>query len=193
MHLMTKLLGLTLCLFPTTLWSFDCDAGTDELIKTLPGTWVVSNDTGTLTIGNRTMTLPPANGSVGEISRQGDGLAALDWGIPGLFPIEIVTDARFILDPTRTRIVADGEIFNNALPEFISGDEVRLLAGCNEGKISPQLSISGTFQDEEGPVDFEVFLFAINKNTLYGVTSGRLKSLGGHAKRISRWTRAGER
>lgn len=185
----TACLGALLTVAPAASWAFDCTTSLDEIVAALPGTWSATNAAGTLTFGGQTMVLPTGNLGSGEIVRQGDGLAAQDWEIPGLFPVEIVTDARFVLDTSGSRILEDSAEFYGPLPEFVTSDEVRLLAGCKEGEISPQLMTSGVFQDDEGPVEFEVYLFAISKDLLYGVTSGKLISMGGHAKRITRWVR----
>lgn len=189
-NLTSKLFGVLLALTPIPVWAFDCDTTPEALIAALPGTWRVTNDAGTLSFGGQTMVLPAGNGTAGEIIATENGLSAQDWGMPGVYPIEIVTDMRYVIDTNQSRVMVDGGEFFGPLPDFISGDEVRLLAGCKKGEISPQLSISGTFQDPEGPVDFQVYLFAVNKDTLYGVTSGHLKSMNGRAKRITRWTRS---
>ena len=182
-------LGAWLAIAPVAGWAFDCSTSPNEIVAALPGTWSATNGAGVLTYGGRTMVLPAGNLGSGEIVAQGDGLAAKDWNVPGLYPAKIVTDARFVLDTSGSRVLEGGEEFYGPLPQFMSGDEVRLMAGCKEGEISPQIMFSGVFQDDEGPVEFEVYLFAITKDVLYGVTSGKLKSMGGHAKRITRWVR----
>lgn len=187
--LRTACFGALLTFAPAMSWAFDCNTSPDEIVAALPGTWSATNGAGDLTFGGQTMVLPAGNLGSGEIVAQGDGLAAQDWDAPGLYPAQIVTDARFVLDTSGSRVLEDSEEFYGPLPDFITSDEVRLLAGCKEGEISPQLMFSGVFQDDEGPVEFEVYLFAITKDLLYGVTSGKLTSMGGHAKRITRWAR----
>uniref|UniRef100_UPI00260AB909 hypothetical protein n=1 Tax=Pseudophaeobacter sp. TaxID=1971739 RepID=UPI00260AB909 len=68
-------------------------------------------------------------------------------------------------------------------------EEFALLAGCENGQMSPQLHVSGTFKDPEGQVDFDVYLFVLDQATMYGVMSGSVLSMGGTAKRVTRWKR----
>lgn len=168
----------------------ECITTREKLGAVLPGTWVAENGFGTLSFAGKTMVLPPRNGGVGEITATETGLAALDWGVPGTFPITFVEDARFVLSAPDRSVNNEGELFLGPLPEFVTDAEIALLIGCSGDQIPPQLSISGSFQDAEGTVDFEVYLFVVGVDLLYGVTSGELSAMNGKARRITRWVRA---
>lgn len=174
----------------TNAWALDCMSTQEELVAALPGTWIAENSAGTLSFNGKTMALPPRNGGVGEILQSDSELSVMDWGVPGVFPATFVEDARFVLAAPNAALIYDGAEFLAKMPEFVSSDELSLLLGCKEDDIPPQLHISGTFDDPEGKVDFDVFLFVLNENTLYGVTSGKLSAMNGHAKRITRWVRS---
>mgnify|MGYP000865256356 FL=1 len=184
-------LALLLVFFsPTSPWALDCSSTRDELVAALPGTWIAENSAGTLSFNGKTMALPPRNGGSGEILQSESGLSVMDWGVPGVFPATFVENARFVLAAPNAALIYDGAEFLAKMPDFVSSDELSLLLGCKEDDIPPQLHISGAFDDPEGKVDFDVFLFVLNENTLYGVTSGKLSAMNGHAKRITRWVRS---
>ena len=181
---------LSLFASATCAWALDCTSSQEQLVAALPGTWIAENSAGTLSFNGKTMVLPPRNEGVGEILQSDSGLSVLDWGVPGVFPATFVEDARFVLTAPNAALIYDGAEFLAKMPDFVSSDELSLLLGCKEDDIPPQLHISGTFDDPEGKIDFDVFLFVLNENTLYGVTSGKLSAMNGHAKRITRWVRS---
>jgi hypothetical protein len=53
------------------------------------------------------------------------------------------------------------------------------------GEKTPQLHAKGKFKDPEGMIDFDLYLFVANENTMYGVVRGEMKKMGGIAKRLT--------
>lgn len=166
-----------------------CDAGIYELQEALPGKWKVENTAGVLTMQGRTIPLPPGNSSTATIAMTETGLTLSGGGAPGTYPLEIVDDAFIVLDkPTKSfREVGGAFIDGNA--GVLSELEVTVLAGCADDEVLPRLAASGTYQDAEGPVEFDLFLFVVSEDLLYGVVAGELKSMGGKARRITTWSR----
>lgn len=163
-----------------------------EVATTLEGFWAVTNGGGTLSIANRTIVLPAGNGDSALINQTSDGLTISgDAFGNGSFPLTFVTDQRFQLMPS-------GDLLDVATQTAFWGDdhtvaaldenEVAILANCPKAAI-PQLFASGRIQDAEGPVDFELHLFVIDKNRLYGAIKGTLTTRGGVAKRVTTFSR----
>lgn len=163
-----------------------------EVASSLEGFWVVTNGGGILSIGNRTMVLPAGNQASALINRTPDGLTISGEAFgTGPFPLTFVTDQTLqlmpsgdLLDPaTQTALFGDDHTV-----AALGSDEVAILANCPEAAI-PQLFASGRIEDPEGPVDFELHLFVIDSNRLYGVVKGTLTTRGGVAKRVTTFSR----
>jgi len=167
----------------------ECRTSNQELALSLPGTWSVKNGFGTLSFQGRTMPIPPGNSDTAEIIPTADGLAVTGGFISGTYALEFVTDARFVLDAPSKAILEQGETWFDQKPEVLTSAEIELLAGCAKGQLLPQLKATGTFKDPEGFVDFELFLFVLNERNMYGIIAGDLRTMGGKAKRVTRWSR----
>ena len=169
--------------------ALDCDADFQELQEALPGTWRVANTIGVLTVQGRSNVLPQGNSSSAEIRANGLGLELTGGLIKGSYPLEMVARNTLYFDgPARSFREASGAVFIDE-PEVLSEDEVALLTGCAEDALPPRLVASGIYQDPDGPVEFELFLFVVSEDLLYGVVHGRLKSRQAEARRITVWSR----
>ncbi|WP_207796965.1 hypothetical protein [Tritonibacter scottomollicae] len=166
-----------------------CGISSEELKISLIGDWQVSNGFGTLSFNGRTMPLPSGNSTSAKIVPTENGLAVTGGAAPGTYDMDFIEDARFVLDAPSQTILDQGEAWFGEHPEIITDEELAIVAGCGTGQMLPQLQVSGTFEDAEGQVDFEVYLFVLDQATMYGIMSGNLLSMGGTAKRVTRWTR----
>ncbi|MGB0959178.1 MAG: hypothetical protein ACPGVK_02915 [Halocynthiibacter sp.] len=166
-----------------------CTLSKEELMLTLIGDWQVSNSFGTLTFDGRTMPLPAGNTGQAQIIATETGLAVIGDMAPGTHELTFIDDARFTLDAPSQTILEAGEHLFGEKPHIMTSDEAALIAGCKEGQMLPQIYTSGQFQDPEGRVDFEIFLFVLNERSMYGILSGELHAMGGQAKRVTRWSR----
>lgn len=166
-----------------------CGTSREELELSLIGDWQVSNGFGTLSFNGRTMPLPSGNSTSATIVPTENGLAVAGGAAPGTYEMAFIEDARFVLDAPSKTILDQGEAWFGEHPEIITDEELAIVAGCEEGQMLPQLQVSGTFKDPEGQVNFDVYLFVLDQATMYGIMSGDLLSMGGTAKRVTRWTR----
>lgn len=149
----------------------------------------MTNSFGTLTFDGKTIPLPAGNSGQARIIPTETRLAVIGDMAPGTHELEFIEDARFTLDAPRQTILEAGEYLFGEKPQIVTSDEAALIVGCAEGKMLPQIYTSGRFQDPEGLVDFEVFLFVLNERSMYGILSGKLHAMGGQAKRVTRWSR----
>ncbi|MDO6758025.1 hypothetical protein Q4598_17440 [Phaeobacter inhibens] len=166
-----------------------CGASSEELELSLIGDWQVSNGFGTLSFDGRTMPLPSGNSTSATIVPTESGLAVTGGAAPGTYEMKFIEDARFVLDAPSQTILDQGEDWFGEHPEIITDEELAIVAGCTDAQMLPQLQVSGTFQDPEGQVNFDVYLFVLDQATMYGIMSGHLLSMDGTAKRVTRWTR----
>lgn len=179
-------LGLYLSLgLPVTA----CNLSKEELTLSLIGEWRVTNSFGTLTFAGKTMPLPAGNAGQAQIVPTETGLAVIGDMVSGPHDLTFIEDARFALDAPSQTILEAGEHLFGEKPQIVTGEEAALIAGCAEGKMLPQIYTSGQFQDPEGLVDFEIFLFVLNERSMYGILSGELPAMGGQAKRVTHWSR----
>ena len=164
----------------------------EQVAPDLAGSWSVTNGAGMLSMAGRTMVLPAGNKSTAVISNTPDGLTISGAEIgPGSYPLSFVAEQKWRLDPT-------GDLKNLETQEALFGtdnkvepltrDELELLSSCPNGEI-PQLYATGEFQDEEGTVRFELFLFMTSADHMYGVVKGNLVAMGATAKRVTLFTR----
>ncbi|AUQ52347.1 hypothetical protein PhaeoP83_04129 (plasmid) [Phaeobacter inhibens] len=166
-----------------------CGLSTEELKLSLIGDWQVTNGFGTLAMSGRVMPLPSGNSASASVIPTETGLAVTGGAAPGTYDAHFVEDARFVLDAPSRTILEQGEAWFGEKAEIITDEELNLLARCAEGQMLPQLHIAGRFQDPEGTVDFNVYLFVLSETSMYGIMSGDLLSIGGTAKRVTHWTR----
>ncbi|MES0884348.1 hypothetical protein [Roseibium sp. SCP14] len=152
-----------------------------KLQNVLPGQWHVHNTFGTLSFNGRTMPLPDGNDAIANITAGPRGLQISDLPAAGPYDLSLVEDARYSLDLPSKQVLKNGKALFGEQPDLLSDDEIRTLA-C--GDYTPQLHAKGQFQDPEGSVDFDLYLFVINSGSMYGVVRGELKSMGGVAKRL---------
>jgi hypothetical protein len=158
------------------------DALSQKLQELLTGQWHVHNTFGTLSFNGRTMPLLSGNDSVANITTGPKGLQISDLPAAGPYELRLVEDARFSLDLPSRQIMEQGKALFGEQPSLLSGDEIRMLA-C--GEKTPQLHAKGKFKDPEGMIDFDLYLFVANENTMYGVVRGEMKKMGGIAKRLT--------
>ncbi|MDQ7071263.1 MAG: hypothetical protein Q9M48_11105 [Rhodobacterales bacterium] len=158
-----------------------------ELNSSLSGPWTVRNTVGTLRFGNRVMPLPSGNASRANITATGAGMTI---SLPdiGTYPLLKATDVRFVLNAPSRQMLELGENLFGKGPAIATSDELGILGGCADAML-PQLFAKGVYQDPEGPVDFELFLFVVHDDLLYGIIKGELKSMGGVARRVIRFSR----
>ncbi|MEP5152130.1 hypothetical protein [Planktotalea sp.] len=173
----------------TGLPVFACTLSKEELALSLIGDWQVSNSFGTLSFNGRTMLLPAGNTGQAQIIPTETGLAVIGDMAPGTYKLTFIEEARFTLDAPSQTILEAGEYLFGEKPQIVTSDEAALIAGCADGEMLPQIYTSGQFQDTEGLVDFEVFLFVMSERSMYGILSGKLHAMGGHAKRVTHWSR----
>lgn len=166
-----------------------CTLSKEELTLSLIGDWQVSNSFGTLTFGGKTIPLPPGNSGQAQIVATETGLAVTGDVAPGTYDLTFIEDARFALDAPSQSILEAGEYLFGEKPQIVTSDEAALIAGCKKGQMLPQIYTSGQFQDPEGLVDFEIFLFVVSERSMYGILSGELHAMGGQAKRVTHWSR----
>lgn len=166
-----------------------CGPSVDELKVSLIGEWQVSNGFGTLSMNGHTIPLPSGNSTTAEIVPTDLGIAVTGGAAPGTYDAEFVEDARFVLDAPSRTILEQGAAWFDENPEIVTDAELAVLQTCREGQMLPQIRVSGTFRDAEGPVEFEVHLFVLSEASMYGIMSGELLSMGGTAKRVTRWSR----
>ncbi len=186
----TKSLAISLGLFVSMgMPVAACNLSKEELSLSLIGDWQVSNSFGTLTFNGKTIPLPAGNAGQAQIVPTETGLAVIGDMAPGIHELEFIEDARFTLDAPSQTILEAGEYLFGEKPQIVTSDEAALIVGCAEGKMLPQIYTSGQFQDSEGLVDFEIFLFVLHERSMYGILSGKLHAMGGQAKRVTRWTR----
>ncbi|WP_424943152.1 hypothetical protein [Aliiroseovarius crassostreae] len=166
-----------------------CTLSKEELTLSLIGDWQVTNSYGTLTFAGKTMPLPAGNAARAQIVPTETGLAVVGDMAPGTHELTFIEDARFTLDAPSQTILDAGEHLFGEKPQIVTHEEAALIAGCAEGQMLPQVYTSGQFQDPEGMVDFELFLFVLNERSMYGILSGELHAMGGQAKRATHWSR----
>lgn len=166
-----------------------CNLGKEELKLSLIGDWQVSNSFGTLTFGGKTIPLPAGNTGQAQIIPTETGLAVIGDMAPGTHELKFIEDARFTLDAPSQTILEAGEFLFGEKPQIVTSEEAALIVGCAVGQMLPQIYTSGQFHDPEGLVDFEIFLFVLNERSMYGILTGELHAMGGHAKRVTRWSR----
>lgn len=166
-----------------------CGVSADELKLSLIGDWQVSNGFGTLSMNGRSMPLPSGNSTTATIVPTELGIAVTGGAAPGTYDARFIEDARFVLDTPSRTILEQGAAWFDEKPEIVTDTELAILAGCRVDQMLPQIHVAGTFKDPEGPVDFDVYLFVLSETSMYGIMSGKLVSMGGTAKRVTRWTR----
>ncbi|MFY0617730.1 hypothetical protein [Shimia sp.] len=166
-----------------------CGPSAEELKLSLIGDWQVSNGFGTLSMNGRIMPLPSGNSTTATIVPTELGIAITGGAAPGTYEAQFIEDARFVMDAPSRTILEQGAAWFGEAPEIITDEELTIFAGCREGQMLPQIHVSGTFKDPEGPVKFDVYLFVLSETNMYGIMSGDLLSMGGTAKRVTRWSR----
>lgn len=182
------LIAFALCV-TCALPAVACGPSPDELKLSLIGDWQVSNGFGTLSMNGHSIPLPSGNSTVATIVPTERGIAVTGGAAPGTYDTHFIEEARFVLDAPSRTILEQGTAWFSEKPEIITDAELAIVAGCREGQMLPQIHVSGTFQDPEGPVKFDVYLFVLSETTMYGIMSGDLLSMGGTAKRVTRWSR----
>lgn len=177
----------------TSSWcTSDITVLAETVAPKVTGFWAGTNGGGMLEIGDRKIILPAGNASNALIENGANGLSISSESLGGQsFPLIFVTDAAWTLDPSgdllapETQASMFGDDFN-VTP--LSNTEIEILADC-PGNAIPKLYASGRVQGEEGPVDFELFLFVLDASRMYGVVKGALVAQGGVAKRITTFIR----
>lgn len=174
-----------------TLCGLDQATLSHRVAPEIEGFWGVTNGAGVLEMQGRTIPLPAGNADNALIELTSDGLniSGGSFGVEAT-PLNFVTDQAWTLD-------ASGDLIDDATKDTLFGDysvavlsdvALKVLAGCKENAI-PQLYATGHIDDAEGRVDYELFLFVISKNNMYGVVKGQLTTRGATAKRVTLFSR----
>lgn len=159
-----------------------CTLPADEWAVTLgpmlDGFWSVQSRVGTLDMAGRVIPLPPGPATTAGITLGGDGGMTISSDqIGGEYPLEWA-------DPGQRWNFTPGPEVPVDAADFLDDEELALLTGCEDANTLPRLQASGSFTDPAGRVEFDLLLFVVQPNLLYGVTIGRLNGGQGTARRI---------
>ena len=140
----------------------------------LDGFWTVANGVGILRMGGRTMQLPPnPEETVVGITVSDSGIEIGD--LPGTGPVA--------LTPFLGAIDYDGDGSGNRPEGALSALDLTTLIGCDANTL-PMFYATGTFDDPEGKVEFDLDLTARSTSSMFGFVIGRLNGGQGVARRI---------
>ncbi|THD82943.1 hypothetical protein E7811_12400 [Aliigemmobacter aestuarii] len=154
-----------------------------EVAPMLDGFWQVNSRVGTLEMAGRVIPLPPGPASTAGITHQADGALTISSDmIGGDYPLDWADPGQ------RWNFTPGPEVPVNAA-DFPDDEDLALLTGCEDANTLPRLRATGSFTETEGRVEFDLLLFVVDANALYGVTIGRLNGGQGTARRILTFTR----
>lgn len=159
------------CTIPVDRWAV-------EVAPMLDGFWQVTSRVGTLEMAGRVIPLPPGPASTAGITLQSDSRLTISSDmIGGDYPLAWADPGQ------RWNFTPGPEVPVNAA-DFLDDEDLALLTGCEDANTLPRLRATGSFTEAEGPVEFELLLYVVDANKLYGVTIGRLNGGQGTARRI---------
>lgn len=140
----------------------------------LEGTWVTQSGAGSLSMGGQSMVLPVQNEAFDAIITWNDGAMEITSSmVQGQYPLTVWAGPRFNYTPG-----AESE----ALGKVPDMDELEILHGCSI-RMQPQLHSTGTYQEPEGTVEFNLYLTVQSADHMVGVTKGVLNGGQGVARR----------
>ena len=150
-----------------------------EEAAALAGFWQVSSGPGVLTMGGRSVALPPGPDSSAAIEAAVDGLTITGGPSPGTWPLNPWTGPDLDFTPPEGTPGVEG---------LLDTEEMGLALGCDVNAL-PRLHAAGSFTDPEGRVDFDLYLVVQSEGLMTGVTVGRLNGGQGVARRTLTLTR----
>lgn len=148
----------------------------------LDGFWQVTSKVGTLEMAGRVMPLPAGRPSTAGITMKDSALTISSDMIGGEYPLEWV-------DPAESWDFTPGPGVPVNAADFLDDEELAVLMGCEDANTLPRLRAVGSFTEPEGRVDFQLLLYMVDTNLLYGITIGKLNDGQGTARRILALTR----
>ncbi len=157
--------------------------GSNTVAKDLDGFWEVKNGVGTLDMMGRTMALPSGQLSDGAIETADDGTMTITSSeMPGVFPVKFDTGPDWKIDLKENSTLDSKDVITTL--------DLGVLIDCEPNSL-PRLHATGSFPDEGGTVDFDLYLFVISKDLMYGATIGKIASPqgSGTAKRLVTFSR----
>ena len=182
-----SLVCLSMTLPATAATDTFCGMEAKSWATTIPGQidgfWQVKNGVGTLTMMGRTMPLPAGQLSDGAIEAQADGSMTISSEeMKGSFPITFEKEGTWNFDLNKDTPLDRKDVLENL--------DIEVLTGCDPNAF-PRLHAAGTYQEEAGTIDFDLYLLVINPKLMYGVTIGELKGPqgNGEARRLVTFTR----
>lgn len=147
------------------------------------GTWNVESGVGRLTMAGNQIALPPGPPDVALIGEVADNrLDIYSPQVKGSYALNWV-------DPAQTwRITSPDDTGAEAMA-VLDNIDLAQISGCADANDLPRLYATGSFTEEAGTVEFELFLFFLDTELMYGVTVGRLNGDQGTARRLLTFTR----
>lgn len=157
--------------------------GSKKVAQDLDGFWEVKNGVGTLSMMGRTMALPSGQLSDGGIETTDDGsMTIISSELNGEFPITFDTGPDWTIDLKENSTLDSKDVITTL--------DLGVLIDCEPNSL-PRLHATGSFPDEGGTVNFDLYLFVISKDLMYGATIGKITSPQGTgtAKRLVTFSR----
>lgn len=162
--------GESHCNIPFELWSA-------RVAPELDGFWHVTSLVGTLQVAGRVMPLPAGEPSTGGITVQDSAMTISSDIVAGEYLLEWV-------DPEQKWDFTPGPNVPVDTNKFLDDERLAVLAGCEDVNTLPRLRAVGSFAEGADQIDFELLLYVVKPDLLYGVTIGTLNGGEGIARRI---------
>lgn len=142
------------------------EGDTEALLEeAIVGTWKVESTAGKAIINGKPQFIPPRVLSDAKIDAEGIGWRITSTDIGGEYPV-----TRYVGENWRYEIAKDSPVEDH---DILSIEEISVLIGCDVQTV-PRLHASGSYVEQGGNVDFDLFLFVISDEVMQGVTVGRL-------------------
>lgn len=142
------------------------EGDTEALLeRSIVGTWKVESTAGKATINGRSMFIPPRHLSDAKIDAEGIGWRITSTDMGGEFPV-----TRYVGENWRYELAKDSPLEDS---DIMTIEEISTVIGCDVQTV-PRLHASGSYPEQGGQVDFDLFLFVISDELMQGVTVGRL-------------------
>ncbi|MBO6890318.1 MAG: hypothetical protein JJ866_00130 [Roseibium sp.] len=150
----------------------DVSTWTSSVAPELDGFWEVKNGVGTLSMMGRTMALPAGDYSDGAIETATDGtMTIMSSELQGTYPVEFVQEGKWNFDLKEDTPLDSRDVLTTL--------DLGVLLGCDPNTL-PRLHASGTFAEEGGTVAFDLYLFVVSNDLMYGATKGKIVSPQGN-------------
>ncbi len=142
------------------------EGDTEALLEdAIVGTWKVESTAGKAVINGKPMFIPPRALSDAKIDAEGIGWRITSTDIGGEYPV-----TRYVGENWRYEIAKDSPLEDG---DILTIEEISVLIGCDVQTV-PRLHASGSYPEQGGTVDFDLFLFVISDELMQGVTVGRM-------------------